>query len=371
MRILHVNKFYPPWIGGIETIVSEIAEMLQSAGHTNSVLVCQSPVDSKQSEILNGVQIIRTKTLGSFFGMPISSDFFFAFKRASHSTDVILLHHPFPLSFLAALLFARKKRLVVFYHADIVRQKWIARFLSPLFHKILKRASDILVTSNQITHSSPLLRSYQSKCTTVPLWINAASLEQTETTELAITKIKQQFSEPLILSVGRLVSYKGFTYLIDAMKSIPSGHLLLIGTGPLKDTLLQQIRDAHLENRITILEPVEHLAPYYYAASLFVLPSITNAEAFGIVQLEAMFCGCPVINTSLPTGVPEVSIHNQTGFTVEPKNTVQLAQSINTLLENNTLQKQFSEQAHLRAVTHFSKTNSLEIIESVLSKTTL
>lgn len=368
MRILHVNKFYPPWIGGIETIVSEISEMLQSTGHTNTVLVCQSPIDSKQSEILNGVQMIRTKTLGSFFGMPISFDFFFAFKRASHNTDVILLHHPFPLGFLAAFLFARKKRLVIFYHADIVRQKNVALLLSPLFHTILSRASDILVTSDQLTQSSPLLLRYQKKCTTIPLWINERNLKQTSETEQTSENIKQTFGHPLLLSVGRLVSYKGYEFLIDALQSV-SAHALIIGTGPLKQPLLERIHRNNLDDRVMIIDPVEDLAPYYYAASFFVLPSITNAEAFGIVQLEAMFCGCPVINTSLPTGVPEVSIHNQTGLTVEPKNTIQLAQAINTLLKNNALRKQFSERAHARAVTHFSKIHSFRIIESILSKT--
>lgn len=370
MKILHVNKFYPPWIGGIETIVSEIAEMLQGAGHANTVLVCQSPIDSKQTEIPGETKVIRTKTLGSLFGMPISFDFLFAFKRAAQNADVILLHHPFPLGFFAAFLFARKKRLVVFYHADIVRQKTVAFLLSPLFHTILSRASDILVTSDRLTHSSPFLRRYQKKCTTIPLWINETNLKQTEEVNRASENIKQRFGQPLILSVGRLVSYKGYEVLIDALQSV-SAHALIIGTGPLKQSLLERIHRNKLDDRVMIIDPVADLAPYYYAASLFVLPSITNAEAFGIVQLEAMFCGCPVINTSLPTGVSEVSLHNKTGLTVEPKNVIQLSQAINTLTENNVLRKQFSEQAHTRAVTHFSKTRSLEILESVLSKTTL
>jgi rhamnosyl/mannosyltransferase len=214
------------------------------------------------------------------------------------------------------------------------------------------------------------LHRYQKKCTTIPLWIDEIKLKQTSETEQSSKNIKQTFGQPLLLSVGRLVSYKGYEFLIDALQSI-SAHALIIGTGPLKQTLLERIHRNNLDDRVMIIDPVEDLAPYYYAASVFVLPSITNAEAFGIVQLEAMFCGCPVINTSLPTGVPEVSLHNQTGLTVEPKNTQQLAQAINTLLNNETLRKQFAEQAHHRAVTHFSKKRSLQVLESVLLKTTL
>ena len=365
MKILHVNKFYPPWIGGIETIVSEIAEMLQGAGHANTVLVCQSPIDSKQNEILGETKVIRTKTLGSLFGMPISFDFLFAFKLAAQNADVILLHHPFPLGFFAAFLFARKKHLVVFYHADIVRQKTVAFLLSPLFHAILSRASDIIVTSDRLTHSSPLLRRYRTKCTTVPLWIHEEKLTQTDDTRNTSQKIRERFGQPLILSVGRLVSYKGYSVLLDALSSV-SAHALIIGSGPLKHTLLKQIRQNNLEDRVTIIDPVSDLAPYYYAADLFVLPSITSAEAFGIVQLEAMFCGCPVINTSLTTGVPEVSVHKETGLTVEPKNVPQLTEAINSLLTHETLRKQFSEHAQKRVKEHFSKKQAFEIIRSVL-----
>jgi glycosyltransferase involved in cell wall biosynthesis len=370
MNILHVNKYYPPLIGGIETIVAEIAEMLQSESVNNRVLVCQDTKAPTKTENQNGVEIIRAKTFCSLLGMPISTDFFLQFKNQVSKTDIIVIHHPFPLGFLAAALLAKKKRIVVIYHADIVRQKCFAFLLKPIFHLILSRASDIIVTSDRLSKSSPLLKPFLEKCTTMPLWIDEEKFIKTETVQKTAEEIKSQYPKPLLLSVGRLVSYKGYRYLIDALTKT-SGHLLFIGTGPLKQKLLQQIQRNKLEDRITILNPVENLSPYYYAADLFILPSITNAEAFGIVQLEALYCGCPVINTSLPTGVPEVSLHNQTGFTVEPKNVQELEQAINTLIENPNLRKRFSEQAHKRALIQFSKKHSFEILNSILFKKTL
>jgi rhamnosyl/mannosyltransferase len=367
MNILHVNKYFPPWIGGIETIVAEIAEILQSESVKNSVLVCQDSKLPTKMEKYHGIEIIRAKTFGSALGMPISFDFFRQFRKQAEKSDIIILHHPFPLGFLAATLFAKKKRMVVIYHADIIRQKYFAFLLQPIFHLVLSRASDILVTSDRLTKSSLLLKPFIAKCKTMSLWIDEIKLKRTDAIQKTAEVIHSQYPKPLLLSVGRLVSYKGYTYLIDALTKTP-GHLLLIGTGPLKQDILQQIQNKNLQDRVTILNPVEDLAPYYYAADLFILPSITNAEAFGIVQLEAMYCGCPVINTSLPTGVPEVSIHNKTGLTVEPKNTVALAGAINHILENPDLQKRFSEEAHQRAVTEFSKKRSIDILKTILLK---
>lgn len=364
MNILHINKYFPPWIGGIETIVAEIAEILQSESVKNTVLVCQDRKSLKKTENVHGVKIIRAKTLCSLLGMPISFDFFYEFKKQIIKADVVIIHHPFPLGFLAAALYAKKKRIVVIYHADIVRQKIFACLLKPIFISVLSQASDIIVTSDRLAKSSTLLKPFLSKCRTVPLWIDESKLERTDENIRTATHIRSKYTQPLILSIGRLVTYKGFKYLIDALRST-SGHLLIIGTGPLKNKLLKQIKKNKLEKRITILDPVQNLAPYYYAADLFVLPSITNAEAFGIVQLEAMYCAVPVINTSLPTGVPDVSIHNETGLTVKPKNSDALANAINTLLFNKEKYSIYSQNAKQRVLSVFSKNRSLKILRSI------
>ena len=365
MNILHVNKYFPPWIGGVETIVAEIAQMFQSESVLNTVLVCQKAKSSTNIENIQGIKVMRAKTLGSILGMPISLDFFKIFKQQTKTADIILIHHPFPLGFIAAALYAKIKRIVVIYHADIVRQKIFAFLLKPVFIHILSQATDIIVTSDRLAKSSPLLKPFLAKCKTMPLWIDEEKLQKTETVQKAAEEIQSHYSKPLLLSVGRLVTYKGYKYLIDALTKT-SGHLLLIGTGPIKQNLLQQIQRNKLENRVTILDPVESLTPYYYAADLFILPSITNAEAFGIVQLEAMYCGCPVINTNLPTGVPDVSINNQTGITVEPKNSDAIANAINTILADDKKYSFYSQNTKARVVSIFSKKRSLDILRSIL-----
>src|SRR5207244_1556764 len=95
-------------------------------------------------------------------------------------------------------------------------------------------------------------------------------------------------------------------------------HLLLVGDGPLGEQLEQYVKSRNLADRVSILSGIDDLVPYYYACDVFVLPSTARSEAFGIVQLEAMVCAKPVVNTQLDSGVPFVSRHQETGFTVAP-----------------------------------------------------
>ena len=131
----------------------------------------------------------------------------------------------------------------------------------------------------------------------------------------AVQKLHQEFGEQIILAVGRLVPYKGFDILIRAMKNVKA-RLLLVGDGPQYDSLMRLAASEGVDTTITMLRRVEDVRPYFSAAAFFVLPSVTRAEAFGIVQLEAMAAGLPVINTNIDSGVPGVCIDGRMGITV-------------------------------------------------------
>jgi rhamnosyl/mannosyltransferase len=136
-----------------------------------------------------------------------------------------------------------------------------------------------------------------------------------------------------------------------------------VGEGPLRGDLMRQIAANRLQSKITILDPVTDLVPYFHACDVFALPSCEASEVFAIVQIEAMACGKPVVNTALPTGVPEVSVDGITGKTVPPKDARALGVALTEILSNAEERNRFSENALREAQTRFSKEKFVSELE--------
>ncbi len=355
MKILQVNKLYSPWIGGIETVAQDIAEHFNAKeGYFVTNLVCK-PRGKRRLDTVNGVPTWRAASWGIISGMPLSFDFFRLFKKLAADADVIVLHHPFPLAFVAYRLFGRGKKVVVWYHSDIVKQRLTKLPFMPSIRFALRHAEHVLVSNNAIIKSSPVLREVEGKCRVVYFGIDAERFVATEDVAIRAKALRAGYDAPLILSVGRLVYYKGYAYLIDAMKDVPAAHLLIIGKGPLRGTLEKQIGENGLHERVHIIDPVDDLVPYYHACDVFALPSCEPSEVFGIVQIEAMACGKPVVNTALPTGVPEVSVDGRTGRTVPPKDAGALAVVLQEILSDRDEYGRFSENAVADVAARFTK----------------
>lgn len=353
-KILQVNKFYYPYIGGIETVAKYLAENFNDEKKWQTeVLVCQEK-GSRKIEFINKVKVTRASTLGVFLRMPISFDFFWLFREKTKEADIVVIHHPFPLAFLAYVLFS-KKPLIVWYHSDIVKQKITGKLISPIINRVLGLAEIILVSNQAIIKNSKSLKRFQRKCETIPYGLEIGHL-LVKRQEKEIDFIRKEFGQgrPLVLSVGRLIYYKGFEYLIEAFSNIDNINLLIIGDGPLRNKLDNLIIKNNLQDRVTIISSVSDLVPYYQASDLFVLPSVAESEVFGLVQIEALAAGLPVINTSLPTGVPEVSLDKETGITVEPRDSKALSEAIKKIIKNHDLKMSFSLNARKRAKEYFS-----------------
>jgi len=358
MKILQVNKLYSPWVGGVEKVVQEIAEGLNGKnGFEIEVLCCDHRKKGGLEEI-NGVKIYRAKSFGIFWGMPISLNFFNLFRNLRNNYDIIDFHHPFPLGDLAIFLFPPKAKLVVHYHSDIVRQKILSIFYKPLILNTLKRAEKIIVSNPNLIKNSPYLKKFQQKCEVVPFGVDLSKFEKFD--EEKIEKLKEKYRD-FVLFVGRLNYYKGVQYLVEAMKEIDA-KLVIIGDDPEKKKLESQVEKLKLKNKVFILppQPEKDLINFYHVCSLFVLPSIFKSEAFGIVLIEAMACGKPVISTELGTGTSFVNQDGITGFVVPPKNCEALRQAIKKILENKKLAKELGQNARKRAIQEFSLEKMLE-----------
>ena len=342
-KILQVNKFYKPWIGGVETLVEQIAEGLQS-DFEMSILVC----DDRLSNPAVGtpqIKIIKARTLGVLFSMPLSLEFFRLFKKLSAENDIIHLHHPFPLAALAAFFYRnrlKRKKLTLTYHSDIVRTKFLGLLFKPLLLWFLRRADSIATTSPKLAQNSKILSRFPAKTTIIPLAINADQVYPPAQ--------KQDYC----LFVGRLVGYKGLPYLIRALAGTGE-KLKIVGRGPLEDQLKTLAVSLNLSGHIEFLGQVSdrELADLYSHAKIFILPSISSNEAFGIVQLEAMAHGLPIINTALPSGVTWVARNGQEAITVAPKNIPQLRSAIINLAKGLNMRERLGQQGKIRVEENF------------------
>lgn len=364
MRILEVNKFYHPWVGGVETAARDIAEGLNGQGGFEfKILVCQ-PKGFSKKEIINGIPVFKSSSLGIFKGSPLSLSFFFNFYKLAKKSDLIFLHHPFPAGFLAYYLFSRKKKLVVWYHSDIVRQRILGTMLLPLTKWVLERAKLIFVSSHNLVENSKVLRKFSNKCKIIPFGIDLENFKITKELKEGAEIIREKVGSPLVLSVGRLVYYKGFEYLIRAMEWV-NGKLIIVGKGPLKRELDDLIRALGIGDKIRFVNFASDIKPYILACDVFVLPSVERSETFGMVQLEALACGKPVVNTNLETGVPGVIEHEKSGLTVRKKDAYELSDAINKIISDKSLQAKMSKEAKERAKM-FSKELFLEKISKEL-----
>jgi glycosyltransferase involved in cell wall biosynthesis len=350
LKVLHVGKFYPPHMGGIET---HLQALCSSLGTSVDLRVVVASDDQKAvDEALHGVAVSRLPTWLTFASAPVCPGMVAKIRRSD--ADILHIHLPNPAAILAYLLSGRHRgHLVITYHSDTVRQKVLGLMFEPFLHRALSRSAAIIATSPNYRETSPVLRRYLDRCHVIPYGIDISQFETCDPT--AVTPIRKKLGDRLIISVGRLVYYKGFEFLIRAMTNV-RGRLMIVGDGPLRGELEELARRLRVEEKVVFVGEIqnEHVVPYYHAADVFALASIARSEAFGIVQIEAMAAGLPVVNTNLDSGVPFVSLHEKTGITVRPADSAALAAGINRLLDDSDLRRSMGTQARARAKDHFS-----------------
>lgn len=351
MKILQVGKYPRERPGGIETAVFSLARRLALRGQ--SEVTVSSASGQGRAFAWEGVTCRELPTWFLFFSTPISPSLIGALRRAS-GFDVLQISYQNPMAALAYWIARPKGKLVVWYHHDIVRQRWLSRLLEPLLFHVLKKADAIVATSGAYAASSRTLRKFAGKVQVIPLGIELSPFEDGK--EIAAAKIiKQQYGSPLVLFIGRLVYYKGLSYLIEAIKGLKA-NLLIIGSGPLEPQLRAQAQTLGAGSRVHFLEASfdAPLARYLHACDLLVLPSVERTEAFGLVLLEAMACGKPVITTEIGTGTSFVCQDGVTGLTIPPKDAPALRQALQNLLSNPELARKMGQAGQKRVRQFFS-----------------
>ena len=355
LRVLQIGKFYPPHIGGMETHLQVLSTELRK--HLSLKVIVASDERRSAQTTIDGVDITRVGTKFTVAGAPVCPQMAAQIRRAQ--ADLVHIHLPNPTAVLAYLLSRHKSRLIVTWHSDVVRQKVLARLFEPLQRLILKRCSALIATSPNYIASSPTLWDYRERCQAIPYGISVERFKRCDAA--AVEAIRGRYGSRIVLCVGRLVYYKGIEYLIRAMANV-KGMLLVVGDGPMRASLEKEARGLRLEDRVAFLGASADPSPFFQACDVFVLPSVARSEAFGIVQLEAMACGKPVVNTQLASGVPFVSMDGVTGITVPPGDAGALAGAINYLLDDPARAAAYGQAALRRVREEFS-------VEKMVSRT--
>ena len=347
IRVLHVGKYYPPYHGGMETHLHALCTAIRHEVDVE-VLVANEGRETLR-EVVDGVPVTRLGTAARAASTPFTPGLTAAIRRSR--ADVVHLHFPHPTGIVAWLASGHRGRFVVTYHSDVVRQRVLGALFAPLLDRALRRADAIVCTSPQYVASSRALRAHVERCRVLPFGVPTAALADVDAGEVA--RIRAEHGPRLVLGVGRLVPYKGFRYLVRAMRDVDA-RLVIVGKGPEHDALRREIAAAGVGDRVRLVGSVPTLAPWLHAADVFALPSVQRSEAFGLVQVEAMVCGRPVVNTALDSGVPYVSVHEETGLTVPPRDADALAGALRRLLADDALRERFGENGRRRAARLFS-----------------
>jgi glycosyltransferase involved in cell wall biosynthesis len=332
-KIAIINKDFWPLIGGVETVVRQHAEVLSTRFDVD-VLVCgpKNLVEKKFEG--NDYNLYRFKHEVVALKTPFSISMLLWMLRNKY--DVIYFHHPYPYGSLLGLFFNGVQ--IIYYHADIVKQKKAMLIFYPILRATLCRAKIVLTSSPSLLEKSQILKKYVNKVTVVPFWLD---------NEMHQPKIEQSVTlnheqEKYFLFLGRLAEYKGLNVLVQAIKQSSDEYKFIIaGQGEMSEEIsnLTSLSNVTIINQhVTEVEKNTLIENAY----CLLFPSITSNEAFGIIQLEAMRYGVPIINTDLDSGVPWVARHNQEALTIKANSARELTQAIKLIYEDFDLHQKLS-----------------------------
>ena len=202
---------------------------------------------------------------------------------------------------------------------------------------------------------APALAAHRAKCVVIPYGLDADRYRPTAAVAARADALRERARGPILLFVGRLVPYKGLDVLLRALPGLEA-QTVIVGDGPLRGALETMVRELGIGDRVQLAGEVtdEERLAWLHACAALVLPSTTRQEAFGIVQLEAMLCGRPVVSTDVPTGVPWVNVHGETGFVVPAGDVASLRGALERLVADGDLRHALGAGARQRVLKMFT-----------------
>lgn len=355
MKVAHICLLFYPSKGGIEYHVYYLTQELSSMG-VETCVITPNNLRSARYEELGKVRVYRFDPIVKFYKLFICPAMLELLIREDF--DIYHLHMPFYVGseFMYVASKIKHRPLIISYHSDTHSFNEILH----LFEKVydgsfarvsLAKSSKIIGTSRSYLHTSPVVKPFLNKTTVIPYGVDPERFHPKNSGENIKDKYGIDEESMVVLFVGSLEKghyYKGLNYLLeafaDAVRLDNDLILLIVGDGALRPQYELLAKRIGAYDKTIWAGSVNNVdLPDYYAASdMFVLPSVNRLEAFGIVLLEAMACGKPVICTNL-AGVRDKVIDHNAGIVVKPKNVRALRDAILKIADNFELCKEFGE----------------------------
>jgi len=354
LRVLQFGRFADVNVGGTERVVENLVHALARD------IECVNLVADRGLPPRGGdwpCTLVRTRALATVASTPLCPAMPGIARELHrrHDFQIAHLHFPDPVSHLAALALPRSVRTVITWHSGIVRQKNLLRLYGPFLRRFVARADAVVAATPAHFESMPQLAALTrpGQRAVVPFGFELAHLRKPHP---HAAELRRRHGARIVFALGRHVYYKGFEYLVRAMSAVPDAVLLLGGQGPLTGELKRAAAQGGAGARIVLTGPIPEadLGAYYQACDVFCLPSVEPSEAFGIVQVEAMSCGKPVVCANLKNGVNWVNPDGVTGLTVPLRDERALAIALARLLDDAALRSSLGAAAAKRAEETFS-----------------
>lgn len=353
MNVLHFYRTYlPDTVAGIPNVIFQLCEGGRAQGINASVLTLTPDTAKDRRYTLGHHTVHAGVSLFEIASTNFSLDVFPLFQVLARDADIIHYHFPWPFMDIVHLLLGRRKKTVVSYHSDIVKQKQLERLYSGVRTAFLTSVDHIVATCPNYQDSSPVLARYRDKTTLIPYGLDENTYPPAD--PVRVSRFRQRFGERFFLFVGVLRYYKGLQFLIDAAAhcGLP---VIIAGDGPCRAELEAQKEKTgadtvHFIGRVDEADKRALLE----ACQAFVFPSHVRSEAFGISLLEAAMAGKPMISCEIGTGTSFVNLDGVTGFAVPPESPEALADAMQRIMSDNTLAMRFATNARHRYETVFT-----------------
>lgn len=366
MKVLQISKFFPPVMGGIESVAWELAEGLNRAGLRCDVL-CSNQAPRTQHEVADaGYRIIRAASWGMLLSTSVAPAMLGLVRKLANDHDILHVHMPDPMAAVALFAARPRSRVVVHWHSDVIRQRRAMRLYDPLQRWLLDRAEAVVVTSRAYAEASGPLQAVADKVHVIPIGI---SDHLTPACRDHAGEIRRRYrGRNIVFALGRMTYYKGFDVLISAASRLPDDCVVLIGgDGELLDELHHLVLQRGLAGKVHFLGHIDddQLGSYFLACDVFCMSSTMRAEAYGVAMVEAMAAGKPIVATDIAgSGVPWVNVHEVTGFNVPVRDSEALAAALARLLADEPLRVRMGDAARRRYLAEF---NARQMIDKTIS----